>query len=172
MSMMRAMNLHLIPAVLLLLASGVGASDMQSQRLLGGKVTIAIPATLASMPGDEGFNTFGTADENELVTVGIDRQMHLTPDMIGTELEALKYLYQHSTVTTAVVRKINGIDFAVLEASVATPEVSSMFLTAQTSYEGALLTVTYVCNHGPDPGCENRARRAIDSIRLAPVKPN
>ncbi|HET9863929.1 MAG TPA: hypothetical protein VFP37_10835 [Steroidobacteraceae bacterium] len=166
-------SLALIVLTTMAASPAFAADDMQPRRLLGGLVTLLVPADLVEQQRDEEENAtgpwpsiaFGNADLSVALAAEHILQFELKPTDVGTLVDTLRRMFTNSKIIRSGIRRIGGFDFAVLEAEVAPPAYQYV-ITAQTSYADHLFFVTYTCTPDKDAGCADRGRRVIESIRL------
>jgi hypothetical protein len=160
--------------VAILLASASGALEgAQSRTLLGGAVTLLVPAELVEQkpddederPVDSTSMNFANQGLTTALSIGHEPQFALRPADLGTLVEALKQQFHYEKVLFSGIRRINGRDFAVIESENATGDAHYV-IAVQTSWKGHLLYVTYQCTPPQDAHCVERGKAVVASIHL------
>jgi hypothetical protein len=154
---------------------------LQSRLLLDGKVTMLVPQNLKFMSDADkrerypGRNApaYVLTNEDWSVNLAFDlKQVPMKPAEVG-ELEKpmLKQL-SGAKINSSAVRKINGVDFLVIDADMDMPDDARLHnLITVTSLEGRMLVISYNCLLNFDPACASIGPKMMQSIVLKPKVP-
>jgi hypothetical protein len=176
---MRLNPAALVSAILLSVGIARAAEPLQSRVLLDGKVTMLVPQNLTFMseadkreryPG-RNAPAYVLTNEDWSVNLAFDhKQVPMKPTQVG-ELE--KPMFQQlsgAKINSSGVRKVNGIDFLVIDADMDMPDEARLHnLITVTSLEGRMLVISYNCLLNFDPACAGVGPRMMQSIVLTPT---
>lgn len=108
-------------------------------------------------------------NEDWSVNIAFDhKKIPMKPGEAG-ELEApLRKQMAGAKINGSGVRKLNGVEFLVIDADIRPDDLTVHNLIAVTSLEGRMLVISYNCILDIDPKCGALGPQLIESIVLTP----
>jgi hypothetical protein len=149
--------------------------------LLDGKIAMLVPQELTFMSDADkrerypGRNApaYVLTNDDWSVNVAFDlKQVPMKPTEVGELEQPMLQQLSGAKVNSSGVRKINGIDFLVIDADMDMPDAAKLHnLITVTSLEGRMLVISYNCLLNFDPACKAIGPKMIESIILKPKAP-
>lgn len=177
MIMIRRTGTLLIAGVFMSVGVAQAEEPLQPRSLLGGKVTMLVPSGLTMMSDADkkerypGRNApaYVLTNGDWSVNVAFDhKQITMKPDEVG-ELEGPMRQQLAGTKINAIgVKKLNGVDFLVIDTDMNQPEAVVHNVIAMGSLEGRMLVISYNCLLNLDKVCGAVGPKLIESIKLKP----
>ncbi len=111
--------------------------------------------------------------EDWLVNITFDlKKFPMKPAEVRENEKVIQQLFPPgSKVNSSGVRKLNGVEFVVIDVDTTLPDGIVHVLIAMTSLDDRMLLISYNCFLDEDPACGEIGPRLIESIVLNPKKP-
>jgi hypothetical protein len=162
---------------MLLSARTYGADQLQSRKLLDGKVTMLIPTGFGFLAESKKREKYPGANAPAHVLSNLDGTVNIAFDHKRAAMKAeevskledpMRAQFSGLKIHSGGVRKLNGVEFLVFDMETPAPDGNIRNVMAFTSLEGRLLVVSYNCQPSRDLECGALGNKLIDSIVLAP----
>jgi hypothetical protein len=168
----------LLAAFLTVATAVSGATDsLKPWNLLGGKVTMLVPPGLALMseadkrekyPGDNA-PAYVLTNEDWSTNIAFDhKKISMKPGEVHELEQPMRQHMSNAKINWSGVRKLNGVEFLLIDADVRLEDATVHNLIAVTSLEGRMLVISYNCILEFDPKCGAKGPPMINSIVLNP----
>jgi hypothetical protein len=153
------------------------ADQLQSRKLLDGKVTMLIPPGFGFLSESKKREKYPGANAPAYVLSNFDgtvnivfdhKKVALKPEEVSKLEDPMRTQFSGLKINSGGVRKLNGVEFLVFDMDTPGPEGNIRNVMAFTSLEGRLLAVSYNCQPSKDPECGALGNKLINSIVLAP----
>jgi hypothetical protein len=110
--------------------------------------------------------------EDWLVNITFDlKKIPLKPQEVRENEKPMRQTFSRSKINSSSVRKINGVEFVILNVDIAAGDATVHNLMAMTSLDDRMLLISYNCVLDVDPACGEIGPRIIESIVLKPSAP-
>jgi hypothetical protein len=148
--------------------------------LLGGRVTMLVPQGMALMSESDKAEKYTNPEppayvlstEDWLVNITFDlKKIPLKPQEVRENEKPMRQTFSRSKINSSSVRKINGVEFVILNVDIAAGDATVHNLMAMTSLDDRMLLISYNCVLDVDPACGEIGPRIIESIVLKPSAP-
>jgi hypothetical protein len=168
----------LLTAFLTIAPAISGANEsLKPWNLLGGKVTMLVLPGLTLMseadkrekyPGDNA-PAYVLTNEDWSTNIAFDhKKLSMKPGEVHELEQPMRKHMSNAKINWRGVRKLNGIEFLLIDADVRLEDATVHNLIAVTSPEGRMLVISYNCILDFDPKCGVKGPPLINSIVLNP----
>jgi hypothetical protein len=153
------------------------ADQLQSRKLLDGKVTMLIPSGFGFLSESKKREKYPGANAPAYVLSNLDgtvniafdhKKVAMKPEEVSKLEDPMRAQFSALKVHSGGIRKLNGVEFLVFDMETPGPEGAIRNVMAFASLEGRLLAVSYNCLPSRNPDCGKLGHRLIESIVLAP----
>lgn len=151
--------------------------QLKSRRLLDGKITMLVPPGFSFLseskrrekyPGPNA-PAYALSSFDGTVNIVFDhKRAALKPEEVRKLEDSMRGQFSAVKINAYGVRKLNGVEFLVIDMETPAPDGNTRNVMALTSLEGRLLAVSYNCLPTRDPKCGALGNRLIESIVLLP----
>ncbi len=177
-------RLALLLVVALCWAAAPAHADDQLKpwNLLGGRVQMLAPHGMTLMSDADRLEKYNRPEppanvltsEDWLVNITFDlKKIPMKPEEVRENVNIMRQAFPGSKINSSGVRKLNGVEFVVLDVDTTLPDGIVHMLIAMTSLDDRMLMISYNCFLDEDPNCGAIGPRLIESIVLkskAPAK--
>lgn len=164
-------------ALSVLCGAAFADEQLQSRKLLEGKVTILVPSAFKLLsdvdkrvkyPG-RNAPAYVLSSVDGTVNIAFDvKQLPTKPEDLPKIEAPMRQQFAGAKMNSSGIRKVNGNDLLVFDMDTPAADGTIRNLMVMTSLEGNLLVVSYNCLISRDPGCGALGNQLIGSIVLMP----